>query len=57
MRGVEVDPRYRFRTSTILDWLAVTEEEQRSMQTFSGQRNVSGDARRIRRCVGAVEAL
>ena len=57
MRGVEVDPRYRFRTSTILDWLAVTEEEQRSMQTFSGRRNVSGDARRIRRRVGAVEAL
>ena len=34
--GVEVDPRYRFRTSTILDWLSIEPDEQRSMRTLFG---------------------
>ena len=33
-QGVPVDPRYRFRTSTILEWLEVTADEQRAMCTL-----------------------
>lgn len=29
--GVEVDPRYRFKTETIIDWLEITDEEQKQM--------------------------
>ena len=35
-QGVQVDPRYQFRTSTILDWLDVTLEEQRELRTLIG---------------------
>ena len=34
--GVEIDPRYRFGTATILDWLSITPEEERSMRTLFG---------------------
>ena len=32
--GVEVDPRYRFRNETIIEWLEITPEEQREMRTL-----------------------
>ena len=35
-QGVQVDPRYRFRTSTILDWLDITLDEQREFRTLLG---------------------
>ena len=35
-KGVPVDPRYRFRTATILDWLSITEAEQRQLATLIG---------------------
>lgn len=34
--GKTVDPRYAFRTETILEWLDITEEEQRGMRTLIG---------------------
>ena len=35
-QGVQVDPRYRFRTSTILDWLDITLDEQREFRSLLG---------------------
>lgn len=35
--GVEVDPRYRFRTATILEWLEITADEQRALRTLLGE--------------------
>ena len=35
-QGVQVDPRYRFRTSTILEWLDVSPDEQREFRTLIG---------------------
>jgi hypothetical protein len=35
-RGKSVDPRYRFRTATLLKWLQVTDSEQRVMATLVG---------------------
>lgn len=35
--GHDVDPRYRFRTETIIDWLEITPDEQRHMRTLIGQ--------------------
>lgn len=35
-QGVELDPRYRYRTGTILERLEVTLDEQRSMRTLIG---------------------
>ena len=35
-RGEEVDPRYRFRSETIVDWLGITLAEQREMRTLIG---------------------
>lgn len=32
--GIEVDPRYRFKTETIQDWLEITAEEERHMSTL-----------------------
>lgn len=29
--GIEVDPRYRFKTETIIEWLEITDEEQKQM--------------------------
>ena len=45
-QGVQVDPRYRFRTSTILDWLDITLEEQRELRTLIGPEE---SARRYRK--------
>jgi hypothetical protein len=28
---IEVDPRYRFKTETIIEWLEITDEEQKQM--------------------------
>jgi hypothetical protein len=36
-RGHEVDPRYRFRTETIIEWLEITPDEQRGMRSLIGQ--------------------
>ena len=52
--GVEVDPRHRFRTNTILEWLKITPEEQRKLQTLFGdeeraQRRSQHQAERGRR--------
>jgi hypothetical protein len=41
--GVEVDPRYRFRNSTIIEMLEITGDEEREMRTI-----ISGDERRRR---------
>ena len=35
-QGVDVDPRYRYRTRTIVDLLQITLEEQRPMKTLFG---------------------
>ena len=35
-QGVEVDPRYRYRTSTIIELLQITAGEQRGMKTLIG---------------------
>lgn len=34
--GQQVDPRYRMRTETILEWLEITPEEQRHLQVLVG---------------------
>jgi hypothetical protein len=36
-QGVPIDPRYHFRTETILEWLTITEEEQRQLTTLIGE--------------------
>lgn len=33
-RGQQIDPRYRFRTQTIIEWLEITGEEQRQMRNL-----------------------
>lgn len=33
-QGLDVSPRYRFRTATIIEWLGITEAEQRHMRTL-----------------------
>lgn len=33
-QGHPIDPRYRFKTETILEWLEITPEEQRQMATL-----------------------
>lgn len=35
-QGRPVDPRYAFRTQTILEWLEITPDEQREMRTLIG---------------------
>ena len=35
-QGVEVDPRYRYRTGTIIDVLQISADEQRGMKTLIG---------------------
>lgn len=35
--GVEVDPRYRFKNQTVLDWLEITADEERHMKTLISQ--------------------
>lgn len=30
-RGLEIDPRYRFRTDSIIEWLGITDEEMRQL--------------------------
>jgi hypothetical protein len=41
--GVQVDPRYRMKNATILDWLEITPGEEREMRTI-----ISDDERRRR---------
>lgn len=41
--GLKIDPRYRFRNSTVIDWLEITSEEEAEMQFF-----ISDDTRRRR---------
>ncbi|NMP22928.1 hypothetical protein [Sulfobacillus harzensis] len=53
-QGQTVDPRYAFRTETILEWLDITEDEQREMRTLIGpdeKRRRHRDAERERRRV------
>ncbi len=57
-RGQLVDPRYRARRQTLVDWLGVTAEEQRNMHVLIGdaearRRHRDGEAER-RRSSGAV---
>ncbi|MDP9437447.1 MAG: hypothetical protein M3P49_01650 [Actinomycetota bacterium] len=42
-QGVQIDPRYRFKTETIIEWLGITDEEQRQM------RNLIAPAEKYRR--------
>jgi hypothetical protein len=42
-QGVQVDPRYRMKNATVLDWLEITPEEEREMTTL-----ISDDERRRR---------
>ena len=35
-QGRALDPRYRFRTATIIDWLGISEEEQRELKVLVG---------------------
>ena len=52
--GKAVDPRYAFRTETILEWLDITEDEQREMRTLMGpeeKRRRHRDAERERKRV------
>ena len=35
-QGQSIDPRYAFRTDTILEWLDITPDEQREMRTLIG---------------------
>ena len=35
-KGIEVDPRYRYRSATIIDVLQITADEQRAMKTLIG---------------------
>lgn len=47
--GKMMDPRYAFRTETILEWLDITDDEQREMRTLIGsdeKRRRRQDARR-----------
>jgi hypothetical protein len=41
--GVQVDPRYRFRNETVIEWLEINPEEERQMATI-----ISDDERRRR---------
>jgi hypothetical protein len=41
--GLAVDPRYRFRNDTVIEWLEITPEEERQMVTI-----ISDDERRRR---------
>jgi hypothetical protein len=56
-QGVEVDPRYRFRTEVIVQWLEITLAEQRKMFNLIGadeKRRRNTDSRREkRRAAGA----
>ncbi|MDQ7850410.1 MAG: helix-turn-helix domain-containing protein, partial [Armatimonadota bacterium] len=52
--GQAIDPRYRFRTETILEWLEITPEEQRHMRTLIGpeiarERHAEAERERKRR--------
>jgi DNA-binding CsgD family transcriptional regulator len=41
--GLKIDPRYRLKNQTIIEWLEITAEEEREMRTL-----ISGDERRRR---------
>lgn len=36
--GRQVDPRYRLRTRTIIEWLGITDQEQRHLTTLIGSK-------------------
>lgn len=46
-QGFEWDPRYHFKTETLIDWLEVTPEEQREMLVLIGEDE--RDRRKLRR--------
>lgn len=58
-QGREVDPRYRFRTETIIEWLGITPEEERHLQTLISRgekrRRHREDVCRARREAGVQE--
>src|SRR5690606_4668373 len=39
-RGQQIDPRYRFKTETMIQWLSITEEEMRA----AGLRSIVSDS-------------
>jgi DNA-binding NarL/FixJ family response regulator len=56
--GKEYDPRYTFKNSTIIDWLKITDDEQRRLKTIISkeikqERNTEAH-RQARREAGAV---
>ena len=57
-QGHEIDSRYHFRNETIIEWLDITPEEQRSMQTLIGPEEIRRRDRerkaRIRRTQGTI---
>jgi hypothetical protein len=56
-QGVEIDPRYRFRTDVIVQWLEITPAEQREMFNLIGadekRRRNTESRREKRRAAGA----
>lgn len=57
-KGKEYDPRYTFKNSTIIDWLKITDDEQRQLKTLISkeikqERNTEAH-RQARREAGAV---
>lgn len=55
-RGMDFDPRYRFRSETIMEWLGITSDEEKHMVTLISQderrRRHREKLRRIRREAG-----
>jgi len=49
--SIEVDPRYRFKTQTIQDWLEITAEEERHMRTLIS--STEKDRRRLEKARAA----
>jgi hypothetical protein len=56
-QGVEIDPRYRFRTETLVEWLEITAVEQREMFNLVAadekRRRNTNSRREKRRAAGA----
>jgi DNA-binding transcriptional regulator YiaG len=51
-QGIEIDPRYRFRTQTLVEWLEITAAEQRDMFNHIGaseKRRRNTESRREKR--------
>jgi hypothetical protein len=57
-QGVDLDPRYRFRTDVIVQWLEITPAEQREMFNLIGadeKRRRNTDSRREKRRVAGAQ--